>query len=52
LKKSVFIASYNQKKYLVEAVESVLAQTLKPFEIIIVDDCSTDGSYTFRPSRQ
>ncbi len=44
MKISVFITSYNQKKYLVEAVESVLAQTLKPFEIIIVDDCSTDGS--------
>jgi len=41
---SVYITSYNQKEYLVEAIESVLCQTLKPFEIIIVDDCSTDGS--------
>lgn len=44
MKVSVFITSYNQKGYLAEAVESVLAQTLKPFEVIIVDDCSTDGS--------
>jgi len=41
---SVYITSYNQKEYLIEAIESVLNQTLKPFEIIIVDDCSTDGS--------
>ncbi len=41
---SVFITSYNQKKFLVEAIESVLSQTLKPVELIIVDDRSTDGS--------
>lgn len=44
MKISVFITSYNQRDYLVEAIESVLNQTLRPFEIIIVDDCSTDGS--------
>jgi glycosyltransferase involved in cell wall biosynthesis len=44
MKISVFITSYNQRDYLVEAIESVLNQTLQPFEIIIVDDCSTDGS--------
>ena len=41
---SVFITSYNQRTVLVEAIDSVLAQTLKPYEIIIVDDCSSDGS--------
>lgn len=41
---SVYITSYNQKEYLVEAIESVLNQTLQPYEIIIVDDYSTDGS--------
>jgi glycosyltransferase involved in cell wall biosynthesis len=41
---SVYITSYNQKKYLIEAIESVLAQSLKAHEIIIVDDCSNDGS--------
>ncbi len=44
LKISVFITSYNQKEYLSEAIESVLNQTLRPFEVIIVDDCSSDGS--------
>lgn len=41
---SVYITSYNQKEYLVEAVESVLAQTLRPSQVIIIDDCSKDGS--------
>jgi glycosyltransferase involved in cell wall biosynthesis len=41
---SVYITSYNQKAYLIEAIESVLNQTLRPFEIIITDDCSADGS--------
>ena len=41
---SVFITSFNQKDYLREAIDSVLNQTLPPWEIIVVDDCSTDGS--------
>lgn len=44
MKISVYITSYNQRAYLIEAIESVIKQTLRPFEIIIVDDCSTDGS--------
>jgi len=41
---SVTITSYNQKYFLNETIKSVLNQTLKPYEIIIADDCSTDGS--------
>lgn len=41
---SVFITSYNQKAYLKEAIESVLAQTLPARQVVIVDDCSDDGS--------
>lgn len=41
---SVCVTSYNQSRYLKEAVESVLAQTFKPRQIIIVDDGSSDGS--------
>ena len=44
MKISVYITSYNQKAYLIEAIESVLSQTLRPSQLIIVDDCSTDGS--------
>jgi glycosyltransferase involved in cell wall biosynthesis len=42
---SVLIHSYNFEKYLRESIESVLAQTLAPFEIIVCDDCSTDDSW-------
>ena len=41
---SVLMTVYNREKYIAEAIESVLASTYKNFELIIVDDCSTDKS--------
>jgi teichuronic acid biosynthesis glycosyltransferase TuaG len=36
--------SYNHGKYLSEAIESVLNQSFKDFELLILDDCSKDNS--------
>ena len=43
-KVSVIIPTYNRLPMLKEAVESVLAQDFKDFELIVVDDGSTDGT--------
>jgi glycosyltransferase involved in cell wall biosynthesis len=41
---SVIITVYNGASYLEEAIESVLSQTYRPLELIVLDDGSTDGS--------
>ena len=41
-KVSVCIPTYNCSKYLQETIESILSQTFTDFELIIIDDCSTD----------
>lgn len=41
---SVCIASYNHARFLPEMLDSVLAQTIKDFEVVVVDDGSTDSS--------
>lgn len=41
---SVVIANYNSEKYIQSAIQSILNQTYQNFELIIIDDCSTDGS--------
>ena len=43
-KVSVVIPVYNVEKYLRKCVESVIAQTYKDFNVILVDDGSTDNS--------
>lgn len=39
---SVIMSVYNEERYLKEAIDSILAQTISDFELIIVDDGSTD----------
>jgi glycosyltransferase involved in cell wall biosynthesis len=42
---SVIIPCYNQANFLAEAIESVLGQTHKRFEVIVIDDGSADDTY-------
>lgn len=46
MKISVIIPAYNAEKYLGVCLESILIQTLQDYEVIVVDDCSTDNSAT------
>jgi len=43
---SVIIPNYNHAPYLVERIESVLGQDYPEIEVILLDDCSTDDSWT------
>ena len=41
---SIIMPNYNSEKYVEETIKSVLAQTYQNWELIFVDDCSTDSS--------
>lgn len=45
MKISVILTSYNHENFLAESIESIINQTYRDFELIIVDDCSTDSSW-------
>ena len=42
---SIIVPMYNAERYIKICVDSILDQTFQDFELIIVDDCSTDNSY-------
>ena len=44
MKISVIIPAYNAEKFLVESLQSVVNQTIDDFEIIVIDDGSTDST--------
>ena len=45
-KVSIILPVYNGEKYLSLAIESILKQTYKNFELIIIDDCSSDQTHS------
>lgn len=42
---SIIIPAYNHERYVGAAIESVLQQTFQDFEVIVIDDCSPDGTF-------
>jgi len=47
---SVLMTAYNRSKYIGEAIESVLVSTYSNFELIVVDDCSSDDTFKIAQS--
>ncbi|MFM8468992.1 MAG: glycosyltransferase family A protein [Limisphaerales bacterium] len=43
---TVIVPNYNHAALLPRCLDAVLAQTLQPLEVIVIDDCSTDSSWT------
>ncbi len=41
---SIVIPMYNAEKFIGECLDSILNQTFQDFEVIVVDNCSTDNS--------
>ena len=44
-KVSVLMPCFNGAKYILKAIDSVLSQSFRDFELLIYDDQSTDGTY-------
>ena len=44
-KVTVLLFSYNHEKFIRACMDSVLAQTFRDFELIVIDDCSNDATW-------
>lgn len=47
MKASILIGNYNNREFIDKTLKSCLNQNFNDYEIIVVDDCSTDGSYEY-----
>lgn len=43
---TIIIPFYNREKYLLKTLQSVLNQSFKNFQVVLIDDCSTDSSFS------
>src|ERR1700731_3645067 len=41
---SVILLCYNHERFIAEALDGLFAQTYQPLDIVVIDDCSPDGS--------
>ena len=51
MKISVIVPMFNSQNFIIDCVNSILAQTFTDFELILIDDCSTDGTVDLIRSR-
>lgn len=47
MKFSIIVKTFNRKKIILKTLKSIFDQTYKNYEILIIDDCSTDGTKNF-----
>lgn len=51
-KVSVIITTFNDEKFIAESIDSILNQTFKDLEVVIINDCSTDNTWNIIKSYQ
>ena len=49
---SIILPTYNRSKYIRESIDSILAQTFHDWELIVIDDCSSDETYSIHGRQQ
>ncbi|WP_322906538.1 glycosyltransferase [Paenibacillus sp. SGZ-1009] len=47
---SIVMPAYNSEAYIAQAIESIIQQTFQQFELIVIDDCSQDGTVAIAQS--
>ena len=52
MKLSIIIPTYNRCKLLGEALDSILLQSVTPYEVLVCDDFSSDNTLTYVQARQ